>query len=197
MDKKLKTGRQNKMNYKNPYENCPILETELFLLRLVEEGDAEDLLVCYSDRESVKIFNSDNCPIDFYFESQDELLKLIKFWLMEYSNAGYVRFSIVDKAVNKAVGTIEIFAKNDNFENYGKIGVLRLDLASSYEEPEFLIDILKLTERHFGEIFKIDSMITKAKPYAKTRIKILKTLNFSFVSNKQITKYEDYYIKKL
>lgn len=31
------------------YENCPILETDCFLIRRIEEQDAEDLLEVYSD----------------------------------------------------------------------------------------------------------------------------------------------------
>lgn len=92
----------------NPYIECPKLESNYFLIRLVEEDDCEDLLACYSDKETIKIVNRDNCPIDFYFNSQDELRKLIKFWLWEYSNHGYVRFSIIDRGNYKAIGTIKI-----------------------------------------------------------------------------------------
>ena len=185
------------MNYVNPYEKCPVLETDLFLLRLVEESDAEDLLMCYSDKESLKIFNSDNCPIDFYFESKDELHKLIKFWLREYSEGGYVRFSIVDKILNTAIGTIEIFAKKETFNDYGKVGVLRLDLPSTYEKVEFLNNIFYLVLSHFGELFKIDSIITKANTFAMTRVEILSNLDFYPLNNKYITSYDDYYIRKL
>lgn len=185
------------MNDVNPYKKCPTLETGLFLLRLVEEGDAENLLMCYSDKESLKIFNSDNCPIDFYFDSKEELHKLIKFWLWEYSEGGYVRFSIVDKTINKAIGTIEIFAKKETFDKYGNVGVLRLDLPSSYEKSEILNNILGLVLNHFGELFRINSIITKANTHAKTRIEILNSLDFHSLNNKQITNYEDYFIKKL
>ncbi|MDH8676835.1 hypothetical protein QE109_01685 [Fusibacter bizertensis] len=185
------------MNDVNPYISCPVLETELFLLRLVEEEDAEDLLGCYSDKASLKIFNSDNCPIDFYFDTEAELHKLIKFWLMEYSESGYVRFSVVDKKSNKAVGTIEIFAKKETFNTYGKVGLFRLDLPTVYEKSEFLNDILSVVLEYFGELFKINSIITKGNSYAKTRTETLKTLNFHYVDDRQITMYEDYYIKML
>ena len=43
------------------YENCPILETDCFLIRRIEEQDAEDLLEVYSDLNALPFFNSDNC----------------------------------------------------------------------------------------------------------------------------------------
>ena len=91
----------------NPYIECPKIESNFFN-SISWEDDCEDLLACYLDKETIKIVNRDNCPIDFYFDSQDELRKLIKFWLWEYSNHGYVRFSIIDRGNYKAIGTIEI-----------------------------------------------------------------------------------------
>ena len=41
------------------YENCPILETDCFLIRRIEEQDAEDLLEVYSDLNALPFFNSD------------------------------------------------------------------------------------------------------------------------------------------
>jgi hypothetical protein len=49
----------------SPYDKGPVYETESFLLRLVEAGDAEDLLKCYSDPAAVALMNSDRCTSDF------------------------------------------------------------------------------------------------------------------------------------
>ena len=38
---------------RNVYEECPVYETESFLLRQVKLEDAQDLLACYSDKENV------------------------------------------------------------------------------------------------------------------------------------------------
>ncbi len=48
----------------NPYEKCPVYESEKYLLRLVEASDAPDLLSVYSDEKAVPFFNSDNCHGD-------------------------------------------------------------------------------------------------------------------------------------
>ena len=108
-----------------------------------------------------------------------------------------MRFSIVDKILNTAIGTIEIFAKKETFNDYGKVGVLRLDLPYTYEKIEFLNSIFDLVLSHFGELFKINSIITKANTYAMTRIEILRNLDFYPLKNKYITSYDDYYIRKL
>ncbi len=181
----------------NPYKECPILESKEFIFRQVRVEDAKDLLECYSDRESVKIFNSDNCPIDFYFDDIIELSKLIEFWLKEYSYEGYVRFAVVEKKSNKAIGTIEIFAKKGVYDKYGSVGTLRLDLASIYETEEYLTDILEMVEGHFKDIFNIDSIITKAAPYAKQRVSILLKRGFYLLTQNDVTKYNDYYIKRM
>ncbi len=85
------------LNRVNPYDKCPVYESRNFLLRLVEENDAEDLIDCYSDPISAKLFNSDNCTSNFIYKTIDEVEDCIKFWLNEYKDQLYVRFSIVDK----------------------------------------------------------------------------------------------------
>ncbi len=45
----------------NVYQSCPVLENERFMLRLLEEKDAKELLRVYSDKRALPFFNSDNC----------------------------------------------------------------------------------------------------------------------------------------
>ncbi|MEN6411028.1 MAG: N-acetyltransferase, partial [Anaerolineaceae bacterium] len=53
------------------YDQCPTYESERFLYRLVQPEDAQDLLECYADPESAKIFNSDNCTSNFIYHTRD------------------------------------------------------------------------------------------------------------------------------
>jgi RimJ/RimL family protein N-acetyltransferase len=41
------------------YEQIPIMESDRFLLREIEDMDAEDLLKVYSDKSAVPLFNND------------------------------------------------------------------------------------------------------------------------------------------
>ena len=103
------------------YEQIPVMESDKFLLREIEAADAEDLLKVYSDKDAVPLFNSDNCVNDFYFVSIEEMKNTMAFWKREYQNRYYVRWAIVDKNVNCAIGTIELFNRKakDYFNNCG------------------------------------------------------------------------------
>lgn len=180
---------------KNPYDKCPTYETQNFLFRLVEVNDAKNLLECYSDPKSSKLFNSDNCTGDFICNTEGDVAKLIEFWIDEYNIQYYVRFAIVDKNRKKAIGTIEMFAKNEIFENIGTVGVLRLDLASNYEKSHYISEILSMIENNFYNDFEVDNIITKSVPEAKVRSMTLENNGFKKLKKGTIVSYDDYYIK--
>ena len=92
------------------YKSCPTFENEHFLLRFVSENDCLDLLKAYSDEKAVPLFNSDNCGGDnFYYTTDERMLEAIRYWFFEYERKGFVRWSIVDKATQQVIGTIEVF----------------------------------------------------------------------------------------
>ena len=179
----------------NPYERCPIYESKRFILRLVAENDTEDLLECYSDPISGEFFNSDNCTSDFIYKSLGEMSSCIKFWICEYKNQGYVRFSIVDKARSKAIGTIEIFAKKEAFQDIGKVGVLRIDLASRYEKVQVISELLNTIEDNFYYDFEVKNIITKAVPEAKQRVAALKNSGYRELESNIIVPFDCYFLK--
>lgn len=179
----------------NPYEKCPIYETNSFILRLVQESDAEDLLECYSDCISTKFFNSDNCTSNFIYHSLDEMNNCIQFWIQSYENQCFIRFSIIDKKINKAIGTIEFFAKEDTFENFGKVGVLRIDFVSKYELDTLITEILNVTKDNFYKVFKVNHIITKAIPEAEQRVMALRGSGYKELKNNPIMPFNSYYIR--
>lgn len=85
----------------NPYEKCPVFENENYLIRLVEATDAPELFLVYSDENTVPYFNSDNCFGNFYCELLKYVQNMIKFWLLEYQEKRYVRWTIIDKKLIK------------------------------------------------------------------------------------------------
>lgn len=53
------------------YKECPIIQNDRFLLRLVSENDVNDLLKVYGDKKALPYFNSDNCHGDnFYYPTK-------------------------------------------------------------------------------------------------------------------------------
>lgn len=179
------------------YTECPRIENEQYLLRLVSEADCADLLKVYSDEKAIPLFNSDNCRDNFYYADESQMKQAIEFWLLEYGKKYYVRWSIIDKRKNEAIGTIELFNRTaaDYFTN---CGLLRLDLRSDYENTKDIENILSLIIESAFEMFSCDKIATKAVPEASERICVLKSMGFELSNEKVIghdgTEYGDYYI---
>lgn len=179
----------------NPYERCPYYESKSFVLRIVHESDAEDLLECYSDSISAKFFNSDNCINNFIYKSLDEMKNCIEFWIQSYENQCFIRFSIINKKTSKAIGTIEFFAKVEAYKNFAKVGVLRIDLVSEYETEALITEILNVINDNFYEGFEVQSIITKAVPEAEQRIIALRNSGYRELNDNPVMPFDSYYIR--
>ena len=115
----------------NVYDSCPAFEDERFLLRFVKQEDADDLLKVYSDKNALPFFNSDNCDGDnFYYPDSDRMENAIDFWLRSYETKWFVRWTIFDKTISKAIGTIEMFHRIAD-DDFNHVGVMRLDRKST------------------------------------------------------------------
>jgi len=174
------------MDKTSPYVKCPEYESEHFRLRLVSTDDAEDLFLCYSDTEAQKIFNSDNCNTDFKFATLEHMRAYIDGWIDAYKNGYFVRFSIITKADNKAVGTVEIFG--------GDYGVLRIDILTAYENENCLDELLKIADSFFHD-FECENIITKAIPEAVCRRNALVQNEYAPTAIGDGMKREHYFFK--
>ncbi len=182
----------------NIYDSCPILQNDKFILRLVNDGDLSDLFEIYSDDKSVPLFNSDNCHgDDFYYTTLERMRQALDFWKQAYENGWFVRLAIEDKAINKVIGTIEEFHRDEK-DLFTNCGLLRLDLRSDYEKYDEIKSILSLIVTPSFEMFGCKMVATKAVPSATERIKALKVLGFVKSQEALIghdgTKYYDYYV---
>ena len=180
------------------YKHCPVIENESFMLRLVEESDCDDLLEVYSDTKAVPFFNSDNCGgDDFHYTTRERMSEAIKYWLWEYGRKGFVRWSIVDKSANKAIGTIELFRRKAD-DYFTDCGLLRLDLRSDYEKADTIENMLSLTTPPVFTLFNCNKIATKAIESSEERRKALEICGFSLPDEKLIghdgTLYTDYYV---
>ena len=180
------------------YQNCPDYENEHYLLRLVKIEDKADLLKVYSDEIAVPLFNSDNCGgDDFHYTTESRMEQAIDYWLWEYSRKGFVRWTIVAKTANEAIGTIELFHRESK-DYFTNCGLLRLDLRSDYEIAGEIAKILKLIVGPAYTLFHCDKIATKAIDAATERIAALKTLRFTQSEEKLIghdgTEYDSYFV---
>lgn len=182
------------------YKKCPIMENENFLLRLVKSEDVEDLWNVYSDKRAVPFFNSDNCDgDDFYYETLARMEKAVEFWTYSYDNGWFVRWSIVDKKTEEAVGTLEAFYRGaeDFYDGYC---LFRIDFRSDYEKSEVIEELLKLIEPDMYLYFSCDKCMTKAIPQATERCTALKKCGFEkseipLIGGNDRKEYYDYWVK--
>lgn len=145
-------------------------------------------------------FNSDNCgEDDFHYTTEKRMEQAIEYWLWEYSRQGFVRWTIVSKVANEAIGTIELFHReaSDYFTN---CGLLRLDIRSDYEILGEITNILELIIEPTYTLFHCNKIATKAIASATERIKALNDLSFELPDEKLIghdgTKYDSYFVLK-
>jgi len=181
---------------KDPYSLNTTYESEFFRFRQVQLEDASDLLFCYGDEKSAALFNSDNCTSDFYYKTPPEMLNCIKFWVSEFKQRGYIRHVIHDKRRDKIIGTVEFFHKRGEFGSLGRVGLLRLDLASPYELKEEIDDILIMIHDNMYRDFEVDTILTKAIPLAFERIDALKGFEYKKFEDRSVIKYSDYFYRK-
>ncbi|MDF9842282.1 MULTISPECIES: GNAT family N-acetyltransferase [unclassified Paenibacillus] len=180
----------------DPYTSCPVYETGSFSLRLVRMDDAADLLRCYSDPESIPLFNSDNCLYGFSMNTLEEMGRCIEAWLAEFRARGFVRFSIVEQTSERVIGTVEFFTRKlGQGDEKGEAGILRLDLASEYEQSGVLSEMIELVEQQFPQHFTFSGLLTKAVKQAVQRVAVLQKLGYHKLERSEELPYEDYYIK--
>ena len=167
----------------NIYDNCPILENDNYLLRIVEKQDCEDLFEVYSDKNALPFFNSDNCDGDnFYYPTKERMSEAVLFWISAFNNKWFVRMSIVDKSASKVIGTAELCYRvsEDAFNN---MGILRIDVGSAYETEDVLFGIFSLVTPAMFNLLGCSEIITKAPIYAVERIKTIQKVGFTKSQN--------------
>ena len=181
------------------YENCPTFENEKYFLRMVTDEDVDDLLKVYSDIQAVPLFNSDNCHgDDFHYETIERMKQAMDFWSFSYKNRYFVRWAIIEKSVQKAVGTIELFNRTSE-DYFSNCGILRLDLSSVYENAAEIKSILSLITEPAYDLFDCNLIATKAIKAAKERRSALVEAGFVESSEKLVghdgTEYDSYFAR--
>jgi adenylate kinase family enzyme/GNAT superfamily N-acetyltransferase len=157
------------------YNQCPTFENEQFLLRLVEPGDAEDLLAVYADPKAQDILtdcSAWNCDFGYGAKGLTAMQDCIGKWIASYKNRSFVRMTIFDKQSQRAVGTIEAYRRAEGSFCGGKI-CLRLDLHSDYENEKAIDELLSLIVKDGIKTFGADGIVTRATPITAERIKAL------------------------
>ncbi|MBQ8402553.1 MAG: N-acetyltransferase, partial [Clostridia bacterium] len=147
------------------------------LLFLYINHYAADLLLVYSDEKAQPIFNSDNCINDFRYTTPEQMAETIAFWQDEYKKQYYVRWTIFDKTIRQAIGTIELFNRQaDDF--FTDCGLLRMYLRSDYEYADTIAEILSLLLPSAFDLFSCRMIAIKVPEIAAERKKAVEKLRF-------------------
>lgn len=170
----------------------PVFASPHFLLRPVEEKDAADLLRCYSDEEAVARMNADNCTSTFLLKTMEEMTDCIRFWQSDGEQTQYIRFAVVDRGDDRAVGSCELFPR-EKLGPLKKVGIVRLDLMTAYETEEVLTELFSLLHREFYETVRY--LTIKAPAAATLRRELLRVWGYSPVRNRHILPFEGYWIR--
>lgn len=183
----------------NPFEKCPVYETDNLIFTKVKEEDAEELFECYSDLITISHMNNDNCGGDWDVSTIDIVKKGIRGWESEFDAKFYIRWSVTHKQTKGIIGTIEIAPVPNTtrfLDGVCETGILRIDILSSFEDEEVFSEILKMTKDNFYMDFDIENIVTKGTIDDLPRTLALKNNSFEKYENKSIIKYNDYYIKR-
>lgn len=183
----------------DPYITCPTFESDSYLLRLAGPADTLDLLTVYSDEKAVPLFNSDNCHgDDFHYTTLERMQGAMDFWTEAYREKWFVRWTIIEKKTQKAVGTIELFNRQAK-DYFNDCGLLRLDLRSDHEHEEGILEILSLIVPPAYDLFHCQMIATKVIPSAARRKEAVERLGFKSTGEALIghdgTRYFDYYVR--
>ena len=167
----------------NPYEKCPTVKSKNFTFRLITKEDSDSIFECYHDKKAVAFMNDDNCDFGFYVDSKEQMSKTVSYWLDFYKQGAFIRFAVVDNTTEKAIGTVEGFG--------GEVGVLRIDISSSYEKETYIAEILDFAKANFYDYFGNKCLVTKAIPSTKERRSALEKNGWEFID--KFRDYRDYY----
>ncbi len=183
------------MRETNVFEQCPVYQSEHFLLRKMDMQDAEGLFQCYSNPEAAKYFNGDCCGDDFYYTDFIQFVKCMEFWESRYREKDFVRFTAMDTGLEKIIGMAEICPSYKYSADGHCMGILRLDLLPEYETEKEIQGLMEMILGHVYEDFQVRCVPMKAQEDALTRRKVLKNLHFVPAQDECSIPFKDYFIR--
>ena len=160
------------------YVACPTLENDDFHLSIVSQANCSDLLKVYSDPLAIPFFNVDNCNgDDFHYTTIERMKDAIDFWIYSYNYRWFVRWAIIDKNTDEAIGTVECFHR-ESADDFNGVGLIRVDLRHDYENENCVSSIFKLIIHPFYRYFNCSKIITKGFDDSSGRTEALLKLGF-------------------
>lgn len=180
----------------NPFDECPVYETDNFIFTKIKPEDAEDLFEVYSDLTTRQHMNNDNCGGEWPCDSLEIMEQGIKSWEQEYQDKFYIRWTVTQKHTMKHIGTIELApapSVTRFFDGVCDTGILRVDIKSELETESVFTEIYSMTRNEMIEDFGIIKIITKGLGHDDQRIQGLNNSAYHRMNDYEIISYPDYY----
>ena len=152
------------------YQECYAYQGRRVTLRKIEISDAEDLLRCYAE-----------------FETLEKMLEEIQLWLNSYDKEELVCWSIVLNETHRTIGTVKM-------SGIEKRGFLKLDLERRYEEDKMLRDVLRIVDNFFYDLFEVTEIVTRCEEENEIRKGALSQSGYK-VLNEAVNGFDDNYIR--
>ena len=152
------------------YQECYAYQGRRVTLRKIEISDAEDLLRCYAE-----------------FETLEKMQEEIQLWLNSYDKEELVCWSIVLNETQRTIGTVKM-------SGIEKRGFLKLDLERRYEEDKMLRDVLRIVDNFFYDLFEVTEIVTRCEEENEVRKGALSQSGYK-VLNEAVNGFDDNYIR--
>ncbi|QQX26907.1 GNAT family N-acetyltransferase [Heyndrickxia sporothermodurans] len=153
------------------FKKFPSIETERLILRELTVEDAHNLYSYYSDREISKYLDW------FGPQSEEQAIKMIRYWAKQYQEGTFMRFGIALKTDNKIIGTIPINPVRGTFEWKLPI-VIGYELSRVYWNQGLMTEALKAVITYVFEELNNHRIIAEVFPENQASLKVLEKLGF-------------------
>lgn len=132
----------------------PTFETERLILRPLRTSDYKDLYEIFKDREHLKYFGIPSV------QTLSDAKQLTKDWVQRLEPFGFLRWTLVLKTNEKAIGTIGLHSFNSHY----KKGAVGYELNAAYQHQGYIQEALQMVMRYFFEdlgYHRLEAIIVK------------------------------------
>jgi ribosomal-protein-alanine N-acetyltransferase len=136
------------MAYNSAFDEFPVLETERLLMRRLELKDAAAMAEYAKDPSLLQ-------HIDGFITSYEEAVRWIDIWNNEaYGAKAFIRWGIENKAENKLIGTIYLFAPVGD-DKIGRKMDLGYEISKPYRNMGYAAEAIRRISRYGLEVMEL------------------------------------------
>lgn len=150
------------------FDNFPIIETSIFLLREIREDDYKEIFEIYSDDEALKYQNMGS------MKNLDDARNYIKFISNGYINKWFIRWGITKKEDDKVIGLLALhhIEKENSKTSIGYI------LNRRFWNQKIISEVLEMLVEYTFKELKLNRIEASIHPDNIASIKLCEKFKF-------------------